>query len=91
MTKDELEQENAELRARVAELETHQSPRPNTRPKPTEPSFGLSEGSRNDLEMAAHRMETENLREEPVVSSPFTGKPLNRSGDGRDDEPAERD
>lgn len=76
-TKDELEQENEELRARVAELEQDQAATAERdltatgtdRPKPKRPDY-LSEGERQDLE--AHG----------VTNSPFTGEPLDAITEG---------
>lgn len=61
----QLERENAELKARLAEGGTVL---PNTRPTPREPSFGLSEGQRADLEMRGK------------TTSPWTG--ARQVGDG---------
>lgn len=67
-TKEELEAENTALREqlddmrdRLEEARDGMVPKPNTRPKPTEPSFGLSEGQRAELEMNGKTV------------SPFTG------------------
>lgn len=59
----ELEQENARLREKLtaAGIPTD-DPR-----KPEEPSFGISEGTREELERTGK------------ATSPFTGKPLDRS------------
>jgi len=72
-TKDELEQENAALRDRVAQLEAE--PRDVTgtgtrRPAPQRPEYGLSEGERQDLETSG------------VTNSPFTGEQLNAHDEG---------
>jgi hypothetical protein len=67
-TKDELEQENATLRERVAELEAGERDVTGTgarRPAPARPEYGLSEGER------------QGLAESGVVVSPFTGEQLN--------------
>lgn len=67
-TKDELEAQNEELRARVAELEAG---RPATVPPvPVRPDFGLSAGEASDL--AVHG----------VTVSPFTGETLTASTEG---------
>ena len=63
-TKDELEQENARLRAELAELRDQQ-PTAAARPRPQQPDFGLSAGEAADL--AANG----------VTVSPFTGQTLN--------------
>ncbi len=60
-TKEELEAENAELRSQLAEAREAAVPTPNTRPKPTEPRYGISEGQRAELEMHGKTV------------SPFTG------------------
>lgn len=66
---ERLSAENDELMADVDRLEherdqalTNQVPKPNTKPKAEEPSFGLSEGQRAELEMHGKTV------------SPFTGK-----------------
>lgn len=58
---DELRAENARLKAELAEARRNAAARPNTRPKPSEPSYGLSEGQRADLELHGKTV------------SPFTG------------------
>lgn len=68
-TKDELEQQNAELRAQLAELEGG----PARPAAPARPDYGLSEGERQDLE--AHG----------VTTSPFTGEQLNAVDEARVD------
>jgi len=60
-TNAQLTEENERLRARVAELETAAG-RPAGRPVPAQPSFGLSEGERQDIEMHGSAV------------SPFDGK-----------------
>lgn len=72
-TKDELEQENADLRARVAELEqgaaapgTMHNTEP---PRPQRPDY-LSAGEKADLEAAG------------VTTSPFNGEELNALDEG---------
>lgn len=79
-TKDEIEQENRELRARVAELEQDAAERDVTgtgvaRPRPARPTNDagevvLSEGERQALE------------EHGVTVSPFTGELLNALDEG---------
>jgi len=70
-TKDELEHENSELRARVAVLETAAADGRDVtgtggkRPAPQRPEYGLCEGERQELEASG------------VTTSPFTGEPLN--------------
>jgi len=83
-TKDELEQENAALRERVAELEAAPAaaPGPNTRPVPQRPDFGLSAGEAADLEAFG------------ATVSPFTGETLTATREGiepRSPEAKERD
>lgn len=75
-TKDELEQENADLRARVAELEEQgaAAAAPGTMhntapPRPQRPGY-LSAGERADLEAAG------------VTTSPFDGSELNALDEG---------
>lgn len=69
-TKDELEFENAELREENERLREQlaeaQAGKSNTRPVPTAPSFGISEGTRADLE------------QDGKATDPFTGKVLTR-------------
>jgi hypothetical protein len=64
-TKEELEQENARLRARIEELEEGRA----SRPLPVEPSFGMSEGERQDLALTGKS------------TSPFTGKVTETASD----------
>lgn len=59
---DELLAENERLEAERDQALTNQVPKANTKPQPTEPSFGLSEGQRAELEMHGKTI------------SPFTGK-----------------
>lgn len=59
----ELLAENAQLREELAAVKSGQ---PVKRPVPTEPSFGISEGVRDDLERNG------------TTTSPFTGKTLTR-------------
>ncbi|MBN1174526.1 MAG: hypothetical protein JXA67_20325 [Micromonosporaceae bacterium] len=66
-----LREENERLRAELAEAKRNQKAKPNTRPQPEEPSYGLSEGQRDELE-----------REGKTVS-PFTG--ARQVGSGRGD------
>lgn len=73
---DELErlrEENARLREELAEAKANAKPTPNTRPKPQEPSFGLSEGERADLESLEAR-KAAGERVEVAITSPFTGR-----------------
>lgn len=74
-TKDELEQENAQLRERVAELEATNGEQlepgtANPPREPQQPDFGLSAG------------EVDDLRNAGVTTSPFTGKVLNALDEG---------
>jgi hypothetical protein len=57
-----LREENARLREELAEARANEKAQPNTRPVPHEPSFGLTEGERADLEMTG------------TATSPFTGE-----------------
>lgn len=61
---DQLEAENADLRQRVA---AGAQAKPNTRPVPTEPSFGLAAGTVADL----HQVDK--------TTDPFTGKAVTRA------------
>lgn len=75
-TKDELERDNAELRAENERLREQladaQAGKP-TRPVPTAPSFGMSEGTRAELELVEK------------TTDPFTGKTVTRADlPGRD-------
>ena len=72
-TKDELEQENAELRDRVAELEQQQGSATTydaPAPRPQRPDFGLSAGEVDDLQTKG------------VTVSPFTGELLTATREG---------
>lgn len=70
-TKDELQQENDDLKARVAELEAE---RPigytAPQPRPERPDFGLSAG------------EVDDLKTKGVTVSPFTGELLTATREG---------
>jgi hypothetical protein len=68
-TKDELEQENEELRARVAELEDAAPAVAGSRPKPQRPDY-LSAGEAADLAQTG------------VTISPFNGEEINALDEG---------
>lgn len=57
-------EDNDRLRAELAEAEKRATPAPNTKPQPVEPSFGLTEGNRDELERVGRTV------------SPFTGARL---------------
>jgi hypothetical protein len=61
---ERLTAENVELRDQVA---AGTQARPNTRPKPQPPSFGLSAGTVADLQQVKQ------------TNDPFTGKPVTRA------------
>jgi hypothetical protein len=61
-----LRKENAELRVKLTQAEGA----PNTRPEPTRPSFGLTEGERSELQ------------ERGVTTDPFTGELLTAKSEG---------
>lgn len=65
-TKDELEKENADLRAKLAKYEGGKAPAGPV-------SFGMSEGVRNDIEMAKAEMESFDPPKEVVVHDDGTG------------------
>jgi hypothetical protein len=67
---ERLRAENARLRAELDEARANAKADPNTRPEPTEPSFGMSEGERADLELTGK------------ATSPFTGKPRTAEEEG---------
>ncbi len=62
---DRLKAENAELREQV------QNDPAAARRVPVKPSFGMSEGTRADLEVAAQRVKSGEVKE-VVVTDPFT-------------------
>lgn len=70
---------NAELQAEVERLQAEntrlreqvQAGPSVRRPAPVKPSFGMSEGTRADLEVAAQRVESGEVKE-VVVTDPFT-------------------
>lgn len=68
-----LRAENERLRAELAEAKANAKARPNTRPQPQEPSFGLSEGERAEMETLRHRREAGDDVPD-TVTSPFTGR-----------------
>lgn len=74
-TKADLEQENAELRARVAELleQTHAPAAPR---RPELPSFGMSEGTRNDIEQTQLEVARNPRITKATINEPFTGRPI---------------
>lgn len=85
-TKAELELENTELRARVAELEqadatgvTVASPR-----RPQLPSFRMSEGTRNDIEQVQHEIARNPRLDEVQMAEPFTGGVITVTEDGHE-------
>lgn len=45
--------------------------------EPSEPSFGISEGTRDELEQRDRAADPSSV----VVSSPFTGRPLDKDGE----------
>lgn len=69
-TKEELEQQNAELRARVDELEAARPAAPAGPRVPQRPDFGLSAGEADDLAVRG------------VTMSPFNGEELNALDEG---------
>lgn len=69
-----LREENDGLRARVEELEAGAAPA--APPVPALPSFGMSEGTRQEIIAAQTRLASEPRLSEVVVVEPFTGKPI---------------
>jgi hypothetical protein len=51
---DELAAENERLEAELSVARENQVVLPNTKPEPKEPSFGLTEGNRDELERFGH-------------------------------------
>jgi hypothetical protein len=82
-TKAELLEENAALRARVGELESGAAPA-QARPSPQPPSFGISEGTRNDIEQAKHRIATDPTVNEVQVADPNVGAVMTVTADSGD-------
>lgn len=80
---ESLKRENADLREQLAAARANAKPVPNTRPKPTEPSYGMSEGTRQDIEQAKHRVATGEVTK-LEVASPFTGKVVKTVTGGRE-------
>lgn len=68
---DQLHEENARLRAELAHVKRKAAGAANTRPDPVEPSYGISEGQRDELERNGR------------TTSPFTG--ARQVGSGADD------
>lgn len=71
-TRAQLAEENEELRARVAELESGIGAA--TRPAPVLPSYGLSEGTRLDILEAQNKLSHDRKVTEMVIMEPFTGR-----------------
>lgn len=59
---ERLREENAKLRAELADARANAKAVPNTRPVDRAPSFGISEGERAELELSGRTV------------SPFTGQ-----------------
>lgn len=83
-TKAELEQENAELRERVAELEQAGAPAAAGPRRPQLPSFGMSEGTRNDIEQAQNEIARNPRLDEIVMAEPFTGRAITITEDSHE-------
>lgn len=80
-TKDELEAENARLRAELDQVRQGSSEGvPVVRPAPTLPTFGMSEGTRQELEQAHKR--AQDTGKSVIVVEPFTGAKLQIDPDG---------
>jgi hypothetical protein len=69
-----LREENDDLRARLDELQAAGAPA--TAPAPVLPSFGMSEGTRQEIIAAQTRLAAEPRLDEVVVVEPFTGKSI---------------
>jgi hypothetical protein len=84
---DRLRAENERLRAENAKLraaaESNEGRKTMERPTPVEPSFGMSEGTRQEIEQAKARLDREPDLDQVDVVDPFTGKPqaITRDGD----------
>jgi hypothetical protein len=93
-TKADLEFENSELRARVEELEQQAgSPTVAAPRRPELPSFGMSEGTRNDIEQAQNEIARNPRLDVITMNEPFTGRTITVTEDGHDiadDQPAGR-
>lgn len=84
-TKAELEQENADLRAYIADLEAGMPAAVTTaQAAPVLPSFGMSEGTRNDIEQAQHEIARNPKVDEIVFSEPFAGHTVTVTEGGHD-------
>jgi hypothetical protein len=97
-TKEELEQENADLRERVnaadhraavaerenADLRAGAADAPAAGPvRPEPPSFGISEGTARDLESLAAAVDRGDIKAASAKTrDPFTGDTLYATGDG---------
>jgi hypothetical protein len=80
-TRAQLAEENATLRARVAELEA-ETPTPGSARRPMMPSFGLSEGTRLDILEAQNTIRTHPRLTEVRLVEPFTGATIIVTEDG---------
>jgi hypothetical protein len=82
---DRLTAENARLRDAAAQSSSV------ARPAPTAPSFGMSEGTRQEIEMAKDRIDAEPRLNEVIVTDPFTGKAIRVTPDDEPDDEFEDD
>jgi septal ring factor EnvC (AmiA/AmiB activator) len=89
-TKEELEQENADLRERVnaaerenADLRERAAAADAPAAGPVKPSFGISEGTARDLESLAAAVDRGDIKADSAKTrDPFTGDTLYVTGDG---------
>jgi len=75
-TNAQLTEENAALRARIAELEAGNGGATARPPVPQAPSFGMSEGTRMDIELAKATINADPAVNQVTITEPGTGKAI---------------
>jgi len=83
-TKADLEAELTEAYARIDELERTGAGTAAAVPRPQLPSFGMSEGTRNDIEQAQNEIARNPRLEEVRMAEPFTGRTITVTEDSHE-------
>lgn len=78
-TRADLAAENAELRARIDELE---AATPSGRPAPLLPTYGMSEGTRLDILEAQTSIQQNAKLKAVEITEPFAGRVIRVTADG---------